>query len=50
MSGGRGKPSTIVDKDEGLGKVNNRMFYSQYLQGECIDASCTEICCHRLLH
>ena len=22
VSGGRGKPSTIVDKDEGLGKVN----------------------------
>lgn len=23
MSGGRGRPSTIVDKDEGLGKVNS---------------------------
>jgi hypothetical protein len=23
VSGGRGRPSTIVDKDEGLGKVNN---------------------------
>ena len=22
VSGGRGKPSAIVDKDEGLGKVN----------------------------
>lgn len=22
ISGGRGKPSTIIDKDEGLGKVN----------------------------
>lgn len=22
VSGGRGKPSTLVDKDEGLGKVN----------------------------
>lgn len=22
VSGGRGRPSTIVDKDEGLGKVN----------------------------
>jgi hypothetical protein len=22
VSGGRGKPSTIVDKDDGLGKVN----------------------------
>lgn len=27
VSGGRGRPSTIVDKDEGLGKVITTYFY-----------------------
>jgi hypothetical protein len=33
MSGGRGKPSIIVDKDEGLGKVNSRegLTYLNYI-------------------
>lgn len=38
VSGGRGKPATIVDKDEGLGKVivMNIHVHTEYMQCFCV--------------
>lgn len=41
VSGGRGRPSTIVDKDEGLGKVNSPVLHYMFIGYEYV------ICSHK---